>query len=91
MAATVSAGASVSVKGRVERGVNDARMTGFGLIFATGVGTGLSVGFASSNALLGIGSAIAAAVATAAVLAAISRIALVRRPVIALMHRITGQ
>ena len=38
----------------VERGVNEARMGGFTLIFATGLGVGLSVGLACSSAFLGV-------------------------------------
>jgi hypothetical protein len=49
----------------VERGVNDARMAAFALIFALGVGTGLTVSFAASSVLLGVLAGLLQAGATA--------------------------
>jgi hypothetical protein len=40
-----------SVETVVERGVNEARMTGFSVIFAAGLGVGLAVGFAAGPLL----------------------------------------
>jgi hypothetical protein len=87
---TVAGRATVSGSVSVERGVNEARMTAFTLIFATAVGVGLSVGLATCL-LFGVAAGVAAAVATAALLAVVYRSARVRHAVMELMHRITGQ
>ncbi|MGH3006528.1 MAG: hypothetical protein ACRDOS_11655 [Gaiellaceae bacterium] len=75
---------------RVERGITEARMTAFALIFATALSVGLGVGFATSP-LLGVLAAVAAAIATALLLAAVYRDGRIQHAVMELMHRITGQ
>jgi hypothetical protein len=70
--------------------VNEARMTGFALIFGTAVAVGLSVGFAFGP-LPGVLAGLGAAIGTALLLAAVSRVGVVRHAVMELMHRITGE
>jgi hypothetical protein len=65
-------------------------MAAFVLIFATAVGVGLTVGFAACP-LAGVIAAAGTAVGTALLLAAVYRVRGVRRFVMELMHRITGQ
>jgi hypothetical protein len=84
------AGTSISARGTVERGVNEARMAAFAVIFTTVVGVGMTVGF-STCALYGLLANLLTAVATGLMLAAIYRIGPVRHAVMELMHRITGQ
>ena len=74
----------------IERGVNEARMASFAVIFATGLSVGLSVGFAAGP-LLGVIVGVAGAIGTALLLAAVHRIPRVRHAVMEVMHRITGQ
>ena len=74
----------------VERGVNEARAGVLFVIFTTVVGVGVSVGFASSW-WFGILAAVITAVATTLLIAAVYRVRVVRRVVMELMHRITGQ
>lgn len=74
----------------VELAITETRMTAFALIFATAVGVGLAVGFATCL-LYGILGGVAAAFGTALLLAAIYRVGVVRRLAMELMHRITGQ
>ena len=81
---------TVSADDDVERGVNEARMATFALIFATALGVGLTVGFATSL-WLGIVAGVAAAVGTALLLAVIYRVGAVRHLAMELMHRITGR
>jgi hypothetical protein len=90
LSATAVAGTSASVELTVERGVNEARMAGFVVIFATALSVGLAVGFAA-GALLGVVAGLAAVVSTALLLAAIYRVPAVRQVVMEFMHRITGQ
>jgi hypothetical protein len=90
LSATVTGKGSVSAGGSVECGVNEGRMTDFGLIFATAVGAGITVGFAFSSVLLGVPATVGAALATALLLAAIYRVRVVRHAVMEVMHRITG-
>jgi hypothetical protein len=87
-AATV--GTTASAETSVERGVTETRMAAFAVIFTTVVGVGMSVGFAS-GALLGLLAAVLTAAATGLLLASIYRVPAVRRRVMGLMHRITGQ
>ena len=87
---SLSVGVSVSSGAAVERGVNDARIAAFAVIFTTVVGVGMTVGFATC-VLLGVLAAIVTAAATALMLAAVYRLRVVRHVVMELMHRITGQ
>ena len=88
--ASLTVGVYMSTDARVDRAVNEARMGAFALIFPTAIGVGLAVGFATCL-LYGILAGVAAAVGTALLLAAIYRVAAVRRLAMELMHRITGQ
>jgi hypothetical protein len=83
-------GVKSSVEGHVERGVNEARMTAFALIFATAVGVGLTVGYATC-VVLELLSGAGTAFGTALLLAAVYLVRAVRRIAMELMHRITGQ
>jgi hypothetical protein len=65
-------------------------MATFAVIFGTAIGVGTTVGFATCP-LLGILAGVLAAVVTGLLLALIYRVALVRRVVMGLMHRITRQ
>ena len=90
MSATATVGTSASAETNVERGVNEARMAGFAVIFAAALGVGVAVGF-DAGALVGVLAGVATAVITALLLAAIYRVRPVRQVVMELMHRITGQ
>lgn len=74
----------------VERGVNEARMTAFVVIFTTALGVGIAVGFATCW-WLGVLAAVVTALVTALLIAAVHRVGPVRQFVMELMHRITGQ
>jgi hypothetical protein len=87
---TATVNTTASIETRVDRGVNEARMTGFTVILAAALSVGLAVGFASGP-WLGLLAAALAAVATAFLLEAIYRVPAARRVVMGLMHRITGQ
>ena len=65
-------------------------LAAFAVILTTAVGVGLTVGFATCP-LLGVAAGLAAAIATALLLAAVHRNRRVRHAVMELMHRITGQ
>lgn len=88
MPATI--GVTASAETTVERGVNEARMATFALIFATALAAGLTIGFETSL-LIGILAGVATAVATALLLGAIYRVGAIRHLAMELMHRITGQ
>jgi DNA-directed RNA polymerase subunit RPC12/RpoP len=88
--ATVTGKSSVSAKLTVDRGVNEARMAAFAVILATALSVGLAVGFAT-DVLLGLLTGLTAAAGTALLLATIYRVSAVRRLVMEVMHRITGQ
>jgi hypothetical protein len=88
--ATATTKVTASVETSVERGVNETRMAAFSVIFTTVVGVGVAVGF-GSGPLLGLAAAALIAVATALLLAVIYRVGPVRRVVMELLHRITGQ
>ncbi len=90
VSATATVKATASAEARVERGVNETRMAAFSVIFTTVVGVGVAVGF-GSGPLLGLAAAALTAVATALLLAVIYRAGPVRRVVMELLHRVTGQ
>jgi hypothetical protein len=71
--------------------VNEARMAGFTLIFATGLAVGLSVGLAWPSVLGGVLSGVGAAALTTLMLALVYRVHFVRHAVMEFMHRLTGQ
>jgi hypothetical protein len=86
----MTATARASVETAVERGVSETRMAAFAVIFTSVVGVGMTVGFAS-GLWLGLLAAALTALATALLLGAVYRVSAVRRVVMGLMHRITGQ
>jgi fatty acid desaturase len=86
----LTAGVNMSARATVERAVNEARMAAFFVIFTTVVGVGMTVGFATC-AWLGVLAAVLTFAATALVIAAVSRVRVVRHVAMELMHRITGQ
>jgi hypothetical protein len=87
---TATVGVTGSIETSVERGVNEARMAAFFVIFTTVVGVGMTVGFAASW-WLGVLAAVITAAATAVLIAAVYRVPAVRQVAMSLMHRITGQ
>jgi hypothetical protein len=81
---------SASIDSTVDRAVNETRMGGFALIVSIAVGVAVSVAIGSGVWLGLLSFAITVAV-IAALLAAIYRVGWVRRFVMEVMHRITGQ
>jgi len=87
---SLTATGTLSAQAAVERGVNETRMAAFAVIFTTVVGVGVTVGFETCP-LLGVLASIFTAAATALMLAAVYRVPAVRRVVMEVMHRVTGQ
>jgi cellobiose-specific phosphotransferase system component IIC len=85
------AGTSVSGPAQVERGVNEARMGAFALIFAVAVTAGLTVGYGEASLVLGVIAFLLFMILVAAVVALIYRVRPVRHAVMGLMHWLTGE
>lgn len=71
-AGSLTARANVSSEATVDRAVNEARVSAFGLSFSIALGTGISVGF-DSGVLIGIVAGVVTAGVSAGSLAAVYR------------------